>query len=903
MSGIERFFRSDFSKLDEYTPIKPLDVVAAEIGKRVDELVKLDANENLYGPINEIMAAISGVAVHHIYPDPSQTALRAAIATFLGAGITPAHICAGTGSDENIDLIFRLFDPSAIVTLPPTFGMYTFLAKISKAAVIAVERGPAPNFAIDVSGVGAAVAGGASVIFAASPNNPTGVMLTHADVRRLCALNAVVVVDEAYAEFAEAGRSAAALVAQYPNLVVLRTFSKWAALAGLRVGYSVAAPAATAAWLAMKQPYNVNVVADAAARAALAFSTKIMTTQVAPLLTERDRMIAECTALGWLRAMPSDSNFVLFAVAPPYDAAAVAAALRARGVLIRYYPGGRLRSYIRISAGRPHDTTRLMVALRAVGDEMAAAPKGKHLPTQPRILLWDMDGVLVDVAGSYRAAILATAAAFGARVSHADIDAAKAAGGANNDWLLSQRLILAAGGDEAGKTRSRDLAAVTATFEALYQGDGTAANPGLKATETALVSPETLKTLKARCPGGMALVTGRPRGDALEALTRFGWDGIFDAIVCMEDGPAKPSPEPVHLALARLVSARAREGGGKAGCTEISDPFMLTGGLPSGAGAFPLPLPPTLSPSDYATLAATALMIGDTVDDARAAVAAGAMAVGVYTPEKAPGGGRAPEKSAAVAAALTAAGALRVLLPGCPELLESLMPPIETEEVLFAANAAKVAAWVKERKGGKTVVVSTTTPPSSRIGSSLRTTKETSIKAWVNLDGTGEAHINTGLGFLDHMLGAMAKHGKFDVKLSCEGDLHIDDHHTAEDCALALGEAFDVALGARAGIRRWGSALCPLDEALARAVVDISSRPHAEIDLGLKREKLGDISCEMISHVLASFAATTRITLHVDVLKGKNDHHRAESGEKEAKRRASRGFRVSVSDRDRDRMK
>jgi histidinol-phosphate aminotransferase len=272
-ASITRYFRSDFARLDEYAPVKPLDVLAAEIGVRVEELVKLDANENLYGPIEEISAAIARVGVHHIYPDPAQTALRTAIAAFLGVpGVGPEHVCAGTGSDENIDLVFRLFDPRAIVTLPPTFGMYAFLAKISKAAIVAVERGPAPGFAVDYAGVAAAVARArARVVFAASPNNPTGVMLTHAQVRALCANDAVVVVDEAYAEFA---------------------------LAGLRVGYSVAAPAATAAWLAMKQPYNVNVAADAAARAALAHAGKIMREQVAPMLRERDKMAAEAAALG-----------------------------------------------------------------------------------------------------------------------------------------------------------------------------------------------------------------------------------------------------------------------------------------------------------------------------------------------------------------------------------------------------------------------------------------------------------------------------------------------------------------------------------------------------------------------------------------------------------------------------
>jgi imidazoleglycerol-phosphate dehydratase len=147
----------------------------------------------------------------------------------------------------------------------------------------------------------------------------------------------------------------------------------------------------------------------------------------------------------------------------------------------------------------------------------------------------------------------------------------------------------------------------------------------------------------------------------------------------------------------------------------------------------------------------------------------------------------------------------------------------------------------------------------------------------VNLDGAGESEVATGVGFLDHMLSAFSKHGRIDLVLRCRGDLWIDDHHTAEDCALALGAAVDRALGARKNIRRWGSALCPLDEALARAVIDISSRPFAEVNLGLAREKLGELSCEMVPHVLASFAEAARITLHVDVLKGKNDHHRAEA--------------------------
>ena len=158
-----------------------------------------------------------------------------------------------------------------------------------------------------------------------------------------------------------------------------------------------------------------------------------------------------------------------------------------------------------------------------------------------------------------------------------------------------------------------------------------------------------------------------------------------------------------------------------------------------------------------------------------------------------------------------------------------------------------------------------------------RTTRETSLTATLHLDGTGQAEVSTGVGFLDHMLTALARHAGFDLALQGTGDRHVDDHHTAEDAALVLGQALDRALGERRGVARFGFAYAPLDEALARAVVDLSGRPFPAIDLGLRRERLGDLACENVAHVLASLAVAARLTLHVDVLRGDNDHHRAEA--------------------------
>ena len=158
-----------------------------------------------------------------------------------------------------------------------------------------------------------------------------------------------------------------------------------------------------------------------------------------------------------------------------------------------------------------------------------------------------------------------------------------------------------------------------------------------------------------------------------------------------------------------------------------------------------------------------------------------------------------------------------------------------------------------------------------------RRTTETALELTVALDGHGDGMIATGLGFLDHMLCSLARHACFDLEIRCQGDLHVDDHHTVEDCALVLGDAIDRALGDRAGIHRFGWSLLPMDEALARVAVDLSGRPHATIDLGLRRPMIGDVAGENLEHFFRSLAGAMRGSLHIDVLRGDNDHHRAEA--------------------------
>ncbi len=178
-----------------------------------------------------------------------------------------------------------------------------------------------------------------------------------------------------------------------------------------------------------------------------------------------------------------------------------------------------------------------------------------------------------------------------------------------------------------------------------------------------------------------------------------------------------------------------------------------------------------------------------------------------------------------------------------------------------------------------------------------RKTAETDIKLTLNLDGSGKVNVQTGIGFLDHMLTALARHAGFDLQLSCAGDLAVDDHHTAEDCAIVLGEAIDQALGERRGIARFGWALAPIDEALARAAVDLSGRGLAVVRLSLSGRPLGTLKSENVAHVLHSLARTAKATIHLDVLRGDNDHHRAEAALKALAQALRQAVALSGCDR------
>ncbi len=363
---VEALIAPRVREMQPYTPIVPFEVLSKRLGRAPHEIVKLDANENPYGASPRALEAVARSRDLHIYPDPDQTALREAIAGFVG--VPMEHILCGAGADEVIDLLARAFvEPGdAVIDLPPTFGMYKWEADMLGARYIAVPR--RADFSIDVDAVARSVETAPSgttpkLLFVANPNNPDGSVTPRADLLRLLDLPVVVVLDEAYIDFS-AERSLAPLVRECDNLVVLRTFSKLAGMAGLRVGYGLLPlPVIKHLWK-VKQPYTPNVAGTVAALAALEDRAWLETT-VRALVAERDRLAGALAGIGWLAPFPSHANFVLCRIGGGRQARAVKEALERQGVLVRYFDKDGLRDCIRISVGRPQDTDALLAALAA----------------------------------------------------------------------------------------------------------------------------------------------------------------------------------------------------------------------------------------------------------------------------------------------------------------------------------------------------------------------------------------------------------------------------------------------------------------------------------------------------------------------------------------------------------
>lgn len=352
--------RRHVKEIEPYQPIQPFDVLSSRLGRPMDNIIKLDANENPYGPALEVKRALAELKYIHIYPDPESTRLRRALAAF--TGLPMENILAGAGADELIDLIMRLiFDPGdTVLNCPPTFGMYAFDAGINAVRLIEVPR--KPDFSLDLPGIERAVeTHRPKLFFLASPNNPDGSLVPWEALQRVLALPLIVVLDEAYVEFSGEQNSRMEEVLNIPNLIVLRTFSKWAGLAGLRVGYGLFPSELVPHLWKIKQPYTVSVAAAEAARTSLEFVRELKET-CSKIITERQRLHAALKEISFLQPYPSQANFILCRVIGR-DAADLKTELAQSGIMVRYFNKPGLKDHIRISVGRPEHTDALMALL------------------------------------------------------------------------------------------------------------------------------------------------------------------------------------------------------------------------------------------------------------------------------------------------------------------------------------------------------------------------------------------------------------------------------------------------------------------------------------------------------------------------------------------------------------
>ena len=342
--------------LETYEGVDTMEVLAERAGIPPEKIIRLNGNENPYGPSPKVAKALAGFQNFNHYPDPGQRNLRRVLSGYLD--VNPERIVAGNGSDELIDLLLRMYVGvgDQVIIATPTFGMYSFSAGICGGEAVAVERGE--DFEIDLEAMMSAITAKTKIIFLTSPNNPTGNVIPESQTRALLDTGLVVVMDEAYFEFC--GETALPLLSEYQNLVVLRTFSKWAGLAGLRIGVGAMDPDLAATMMAMKPPYNVNLAAEVALTTSLE-DTPGLLARVKQIVAERDRMMQLLQQIPNLKPWPSRANFILCQV-PDGRGKEIFESLCGRGIFLRYWNSGRLKDFIRTSIGLPHETDAVVEA-------------------------------------------------------------------------------------------------------------------------------------------------------------------------------------------------------------------------------------------------------------------------------------------------------------------------------------------------------------------------------------------------------------------------------------------------------------------------------------------------------------------------------------------------------------
>jgi histidinol-phosphate aminotransferase len=545
--------------------------------------LKLDGNEGSL-PDPELLASLAGEdpAILRAYPDARE--LEVEIADSLG--VEPGRVVVTAGADDALDRTFRAFlRPGRSAVLPvPTFEMMYRFAAATGGEVKTVPWGDT----FPVEGIIQALHSDVALVAIVSPNNPTGLIIAPHELERLseAAPHSVILLDHVYADYAD--RDLTEFASELANVVTVRTFSKAWGLAGCRVGYAVASSEIAGVLRNVGNPYPVSSLSLVTARRRFREGGKGREEHVRAVKEAREKLAAMLTGLG-AEPPPSQGNF-LFADFGT-RATFVHRALASLGIRVRRFPH------------RPEVASGLRITVPEREGDLERLGSGLRTTLNPDALLFDLDGVLADVEGSYRRCVLETVESFGGKMSRAELERAVQAGEANNDWVLTRRIL-------AGEGIDVSLEEVTSRFQERYLG--TPEQPGLRASENLLIAPEFLIRLASRYPLG--IVTGRPREEAAWFLERQGIADLFRVVVCMEDAPLKPDPAPVRLALTRL-------------------------GLQ------------------------TAWFLGDTPDDVRAATAADALPLGVVAPGDDPQTATAALEGAGAAVVLNDLACLEELLP------------------------------------------------------------------------------------------------------------------------------------------------------------------------------------------------------------------------------------------------
>jgi len=742
--------------------------------------VFLDANESPYAGQESL-----GLGSLNRYPDPMQEELRAALAKYAGA--RRENVLVANGSDEAILLVARAFlqPGDNVVCVEPGYSMYAACAMSLGAEVKTALLGK--GFSLDAREVLGKIDSRTKIIFLPSPNSPTGAEMDLAGIEKIVKKSGrIVFVDEAYIEFG--GKSAAGLVKKYENLVVSRTLSKAWGLAGIRIGYAISQKPILGLLERIKPPYNVNSVSAGIALEAVAKNSETMQAAVESIRKQRGMMAKSLVTMGF-EVYPSCTNFILAKPAGRMGSSAkIVGELAKKGIIVRDRSGmALLDDAFRITIGAPEENMALLQGIREV------------LGMDYDSLIFDMDGVLVDVSRSYDAAIMESANEILAKtgkkgafdpVSMDEVKKIKALPQFNNDWDAAYAIVVsrinwkkAAGITVSDEERKGALyAGIKSSFQKKYAK--------LSRLERPLASKEDFEKL-AESGIRLGICTGRPKKEAMEAVSRFGWERYFNKgnVLALEDcSEQKPSPKPV-------LEAVKRTGGKKP------------------------------------------LYVGDCESDRAACIAAGF-------------------DYAILGAKGENAGKFNVS---------------------SVKEAAGIVAGSNAATSGDINPMGPIFYMGKRIAEIERKTSETYVRASVAIDGTGKAEIDTGIGFLDHMLEAVAKHGNFDIALKAKGDLEVDQHHTVEDAGIALGMAFSKALGGKRGIARAGSFAFPMDEAMALVSVDFGGRAYLNFDAQFQREFIGTLQSDLVKEFFAGFVQAAKCNLHVRMLYKGNDHHKCES--------------------------